>query len=190
MRLFTFLNLSRIATHHPCLVKFCLPQTKTWEKNANQKLKFHQRIVTKYNIPKRNIPKFINIKSLKQITMFCQNSSQSVSSKSIVQKLPSKWTTLPNLTKLAFFSFLSLFFFFFFFFERFCLCKYSSYYKDTLELPELLFESNLLLWFWKFSFTSSTMSPTFFQQIQEVLIQHFVPFTHAVSYWTIDTLCW
>lgn len=36
-----------------------------------------------------------------------------MSSKSIVQKLPSKWTTLPNLTKLAFFSFLSLFFFFF-----------------------------------------------------------------------------
>ena len=37
-----------------------------------------------------------------------------MSSKSIVQKLPSKWTTLPNLTKLAFFSFLSIFFFFFF----------------------------------------------------------------------------
>ena len=59
--LVTFLNLSRLAHHQPCSVEFWLPLIKTREKNANKKLTFHQRIVTKYNIPKRNIPRFINI---------------------------------------------------------------------------------------------------------------------------------
>ena len=57
----TFLNLSRLAPHQPCSVEFWLPLIKTREKNATKKLTFPQRIVTKYNIPKRNTPKFINI---------------------------------------------------------------------------------------------------------------------------------
>ena len=174
--LVTFLNLSRLAHHRPCSVEFWLPLIKTREKNANKKLTFHQRIVTKYNIPKRNIPRFINIHknpkadydiSPKQLTK-CQL-------RTFCAKIAKQLNYCTKSNQTCFFFF--VFFFvlgriFLFFLKRFCLCKYSSYSKDILEIPELLFWSKMFLWFWKF-----------------LAIQHLVPFTHVISYWPIDSLC-